>query len=68
MKPFSYSHRSYKPPGRDSARAMANVRLFLNNAREIDHLLVTQLCDRYNLTLRTAEAELTAAKKRRAER
>lgn len=64
-RPGVYRHISYKPPGKDSARALAGCRSFLATIESLDAVTVVRLMNRYNLTPRTAEQELTAAKARR---
>lgn len=64
MRPRHFGH-SYKPPGKDSPRALAQATQFLVGARSLDDTTAEWLAHRYSLSLKRAEYLLTVAKQRR---
>lgn len=62
---FRRAFYSYKPPAKDSARAVANATLFLTGARSIEGVTAEDLARRYTLSIKRAEYLLTLAVQRR---
>ena len=56
---------SYKPPGKDSPKAVAAATLFLCGAVSIEHVTPEALAHRYHLSLKRAEYLITIHRQRR---
>lgn len=59
--------KTYKRPGQSSARALADVALFLAGARTLDNVTPEWLADRYRLKREVAGELLERARKVRAD-
>lgn len=58
-------HFGYKPPAKDSPKAVASATLFLLGARSIDDVTPGDLAHRYHLSLKRAEYLILIHKDRR---
>lgn len=61
----SFARFARKPPGKDSARAIAQATLFLVGARSLDAETVESIARRYSLSLKRAEYMLSVQRQRR---
>lgn len=65
MRAGTHRHYGYKPPAKDSAKAVASATLFLLGARSLDDVTPGDLAHRYHLSLKRAEYLLAIHRQRR---